>query len=138
MKINYYNILFFYSENSIFNSVYEIHKNRYQQQLDKRIDTVTNKHKKHNDFIMKKCQEKFEYELKLVQDQNETLRVSTKGVCFICQEDLSLNVSVLPCGHLLCTQCLEALVKCAKSDDFKCPMCRNSAEVKDCFKVYFN
>ena len=60
-------------------------------------------------------------------------------ICPVCQETLGGDMSVLPCGHLFCSQCVMALIarssKGSSSNDMRkkimCPTCRNSILVSE-------
>ncbi|PRQ59652.1 putative DNA helicase chromatin regulator PHD family [Rosa chinensis] len=69
------------------------------------------------------------------EQRNECVPTGDKETCPVCQEQLTIQKMVFPCGHLTCCKCLfaitERLLNGKKVQDkwVKCPTCRQHTDV---------
>ena len=64
--------------------------------------------------------------------------LKAKGNCAICLELLGNSTSVIPCGHMFCTDCIQEMAFNSKVAQMECPTCRKLFILNSCYPVFFS
>lgn len=72
-------------------------------------------------------------QLLFIRSSTSLLVEKSNLTCMICMSEVAFPCSVLPCGHMYCTECLEAMIDSSRrnSTSLKCPLCHRIFSVNE-------
>ena len=103
------------------NNNLDMTSNNYSEimgKLQSKMETLTEKKQEITEEL---SENKRKYEIFAELQQS----IDQEKHCPICYEDLEpLFKAVTPCGHFICSECIQGIVKHSHSNQLECPMCR--------------